>query len=167
MHTSTPFIIQPADDLISQHPALKRLSSQLALKYAHQELVTDNDLQTIGSQLWQALDCGEAYDNACRKAGMAILPIIIASDQAAIQQLPWETLYHPEKQFIGKEPAFSLSRQIVSKDDQPTPLPTEKGPLKILLFTSLTDDQARLDIEKEQERCKRHCYLGLVRDKYN
>ncbi|MCK5897155.1 MAG: CHAT domain-containing protein, partial [Cocleimonas sp.] len=152
MYSSAPFIIQPADDLISQHPALKQLSHQLALKYVHQELVTDNDLQIIGSQLWRALDCTEAYDKACQKAGMAILPLIILSDQAALQQLPWETLYHPEKHFMGKDVAFSLSRQIVSKEHQPTAFPPEKGPLKILLFTSLTDDQARLDIEKEQEQ---------------
>ena len=142
------FTIRPAENLLETHPQLRRLSSDLALKYAHNTLVTDTDLQTMGSQLWQALDCDQAYRDASANAGLQICPVVIESDLPAIQQLPWETLYHPEHGFLGLEPGFALSRHLPGvPHPQVSP---ETGPLRVLLFTAMTEDQARLDVENEQ-----------------
>ena len=79
--------------------------------------------------------------------------LVIESDDPAVLQLPWETLCHPEFGFLGRHVAFTLSRAIPSKGVW---LPSvEKGPLRILLFTSLPDDLTendQLQIEKEQAR---------------
>ncbi len=90
---------------------------------------------------------------------MQILPIVISSDNAAIQQLPWETLCHPDSGFFTISPRYTWNRAIPNQ--QPLPEITS-GPLRILLFTALpestetditkitTKDQARLNIEEEQ-----------------
>jgi hypothetical protein len=69
-----------------------------------------------------------------------------------VLQLPWETLHHPELGFLGRDPAFALSRRPVPPPDG-TPVP-ERGPLRVLLFTSLPEDldpeRGRLDVEAEQ-----------------
>jgi len=151
---SNPFIIQPPDDLTQQRPELHHLSSQLARKYADGQVVAEADLRAMGSMLWSALPpgTGEAFDAARREAGMAILPVIIASGAPKAQALPWETLYHPSHGFIGKHPGFTLTRRIQAAPEDPAPL--DKGPLRILLFTALPDDvnpeTERLNVEEEQ-----------------
>ncbi len=147
-YTTSPFIIPVADNLLTQHPQLKHLSHALALKYAHNELVTEVDLQKVGRLLWQALAIDDMYQSHCASKGRRICPIIISSQNAAIQQLPWETLYQPDKGFLGKQRGFTLSRHL--PETQADNIPLETGPLRVLLFTSMSEDQARLDVEQEQ-----------------
>jgi tetratricopeptide (TPR) repeat protein len=146
------FIIRPQKGLLQQHPELKRAGNALALKYVFHELVTEKDLQAIGRGLWQALDIGNEFSQSQQMAGRHILPIIIESDDAAMQQLPWEALWHPEHGFLGKSAAFTLFRSFPgAPSDSSTP---ETGPLRVLLFTSLPGDldaeRSRLDVEEEQ-----------------
>jgi CHAT domain-containing protein len=106
----------------------------------------------MGEMLWQALDITADFEAARQQVGTAVLPILIESSVAAIQRLPWETLYHPTDGFLGKSPAFTLCRQIPGHSFERQPL--QPGPLRVLLFTSLPDDldaeKARLDVEEEQ-----------------
>ncbi len=142
-----PFVIHPPDDLVRQYPDLRRMSQQLASLYAERQVVVaDEHLQAMGGALWRAL--GERaqsdFDAARANAGAVILPIVIQSAAADVQALPWETLHHPTLGFLGKHPAFTLTRRITTRAPQ-TKL--DKGPLKVLLFTSLPDD---VDAEKER-----------------
>lgn len=106
------FILRPADDLLQHHPALKKLSEQLAKVYASKtKLITEEELKTIGLTLWQALDADDdftAYQQ--QQNGNNITPIVIASSDPAIQQLPWETLYHPQHGFLAKHKGYTVSR---------------------------------------------------------
>ena len=150
----TPFVIHPANDLTHQRPELRRMSHALSLKYASQQVVTEEALQVIGRALWSALDLNlqNAFDIAHRATGASILPIIIESEEASVQALPWETLYHPTYGFIGKHGGFTLTRRV--KVNQDGLIPLDKGPLRVLLFTSLPDDadpeHGRLNVEEEQ-----------------
>lgn len=148
----SPYIIRPPADLVQQKPELRRWSAQLSLKFASQQVVTDAELQAIGGALWEALNVQETFDDAHQAAGNAILPVIIESGAADLQYLPWEILHHPALGFLGKHPAFTLTRRIQKPGDALPPL--QKGPLRVLLFTSLPDDvnpeKGRLDVEEEQ-----------------
>ena len=161
-----PFVIQPPAELPQQSPHIKREAHALALSFAHQELVTDERLQQIGVSLWRVLGEGihVAFAQACQYAGNKVLPIIIESAAAAIQNLPWELLHHPEHGFLGREPRFSLSRRIPSGDIEPEPL--QRGPLRVLLFTSLPEDQdaerSRLAVEEEQENVLEALLQGVL-----
>ncbi|MBP6472801.1 MAG: tetratricopeptide repeat protein, partial [Chloroflexi bacterium] len=155
--SKTPFVIRPRIDLLTQHPQLGHASANLALKYAFHYVVTDDELQAIGQGLWAALQAADpeleaAFDRARQQAGTAVLPLVIDSDQAAIQRLPWETLYHPTHGFLGKSPAFTLLRQVAAAPSEPPIL--QSGPLRVLLFTSLPDDlnaeTGRLSVEEQQ-----------------
>ena len=147
-----PLIIEPAADLLDRYPAIGRASQQLALAYAYGQVVHEDQLQAMGHILWQALDITAVFDTAQQQAGTAVLPLIITSDQPAIQGLPWETLHHPTHGFLGQSSAFSLSRHLPGRPLATQPVP--QGPLKVLLFTSLPDDldaeKARLNVEEEQ-----------------
>jgi len=127
------------------------MAARLALRYVHRELVTDEMLQAMGAALWRALDAD--LERARAAAGLGVLPILIESDQPAVLQLPWETLHHPELGFLGRDPAFALSRRLGPASDTAPIL--EQGPLRVLLFTSLPEDldpeRGRLDIESEQD----------------
>jgi len=147
-----PFVIQPPADLVEKRPELQRYGRQLSLKYASRQVVTDAELKAVGSALWDALGVQKDFDAAHAAAGNAILPVVIESHAANLQALPWEILYHPSLGFLGKHPAFTLARRIQPPGgDAPPP---QKGPLRVLLFTSLPDDvhpeQGRLDVEEEQ-----------------
>jgi tetratricopeptide (TPR) repeat protein len=150
----TPFIIHPPDDLVQKQPALRHLSSKLAQEYADRKVVREEDLQAMGSMLWSALGPAvqAAFDAAHAGAGAAILSILIESGASDVQALPWETLYHPTHRFVGKHPAFTLTRRIEAAPE--ASLPLDRGPLRVLLFTSLPDDvdpeKGRLDVEEEQ-----------------
>ena len=113
----TPFTIHPPDDLARKQPELRRLSHALSLKYASRQVVTEKDLQAMGSALWSALDLQNEFDTVHHMAGAAILSIIIESDSAEAQALPWETLYHPVDGFIGKHAGFTLTRRIKAAPD--------------------------------------------------
>lgn len=146
------FIIRPQADLPQRHPELKHLSNGLARKYASHELVVEEELQQVGQELWQVLEQEEEFEQIRQRTGRHILPLIIESNAAAIQQLPWETLYHPELGFLGKSTHYALSRCIpgsLAEGSAP-----ERGPLRVLLFTSLPDDvdaeRSRLNVEEEQ-----------------
>ena len=102
----TPFVIRPAEDLLTDYPDLLRASQTLARNFAHGRLATDEALQQIGHALWQVLAADDAFAQAHTQSGTQILPLIIESDDAAIQQLPWETLYHPDHGFLGKASGF-------------------------------------------------------------
>lgn len=149
-----PFIIRPDSDMLKRHPGLKHAANTLSIDYAFKKLVTEDDLKSFGLSLWQALDLTDDFDQAHKEARAKILPVIIESDNAAIQQLPWEALYHPEQGFLGKSPGFALSRQFNAETADQGKL--ETGPLRVLLFTSLPDDldaeTGRLDVEEEQAR---------------
>ncbi len=147
-----PLILVPDSAMLRHSPNLIRQAAQLSQSYADRKLfVTDAILQAIGTALWHALNADEKLQTAKQEAGQAILPIVIASDDPAILQLPWETLYHPDYGFLGRHEGFTLSRTIPSMT---TGLPDiEQGPLKILLFSSLPDDlgdEDQLQIETEQ-----------------
>ncbi len=149
----SPFVLHPPADLLEQRPDLRRMASELAHHYAEGRPVSDAYLQAIGSALWDAANVSVAdFDAAMQQAGMAILPLMIQSTVPAVQALPWETLYHPVQGFLGKHPAFTLSRQIVADVTKARPL--AQGPLRVLLFTSLPDDvdaeRSRLKVEEEQ-----------------
>jgi tetratricopeptide (TPR) repeat protein len=147
---ATPFIIHPKAQLIADHPQLVSLSKQLSIKYVHDHVVTDDDLQQVGALLWHALNIEADFNTAKQAAGSQILPIVIATDNPALFSLPWECLHHPQEGFLAKNPRYTLSRQWqqMSLGDVP------KGALQVLLFTSQPDDlnaeKARLDIETEQ-----------------
>jgi len=143
------FLICPADHLLERHPHIKRLSAQLANAYANKKVVrTDDNLKAIGSALWQALELDKDFVEHQQQSGNSIIPIIIESSNPVIQQLPWETLYQAEKGFLGRHKAYSLSRRIPNTASYQHPPQT--GPLRILLFTSMTEDQSRLNVETEQ-----------------
>lgn len=146
------FIIRPSPDLLKVHPELRHISHALALQYAFQEkVVTDKELENIGSRLWQAIGMTAGFNEARLQAGTAPLDIIIESDNPAIQQLPWETLHHPELRFLGRHENFTLSRRLSAA---PTTAPLCKEPLRVLLFSALPDDldaeTGRLNSEEEQ-----------------
>jgi tetratricopeptide (TPR) repeat protein len=147
-----PLIICPPDDLVRTNPNLARMSRRLANKYADRQVVTDDDLRSMGRLLWNSLAVQTAFQAAQRDAGRAILPLIIESRAAEIQSLPWETLYHPEHGFLGRHPSFTLTRRIGPTND--TAIQFQKGPLRVLLFTSLPEDanlkMGRLNVEEEQ-----------------
>jgi tetratricopeptide (TPR) repeat protein len=146
------WVIRPPADLIRDQPVLGRIATDLALRYAHRELVTENMLQAMGDALWRSLDAAVDLEQARASAGIKILPVVVESSQPVVLQLPWETLHHPELGFLGRDPAFALSRRPAPPLD-PTPVP-ERSPLRVLLFTSLPEDldpeRGRLDVEGEQ-----------------
>ncbi|MCE7918099.1 MAG: hypothetical protein DPW21_08150, partial [Anaerolineae bacterium] len=149
----TPFVIKPLADLVKQLPALRHQALKLAQLYADGSvLLTDETLQSMGAALWQALNIDAEFNAACQQANGQILPIIVESDGAEIQALPWETLYHPVYGFIGSNLAFTLTRRTI--ETEPTQQELDKGPLRILLFTSLPEDldaeHERLNVEEEQ-----------------
>lgn len=148
----TPFIIHPPEDLVRKQPDLRRLSHSLGLKYASSQVVTEEDLQIMGGALWSVLNLKDTFDAAHKSAGAAILSIIIESGAADVQALPWETLFHPTHGFLGKHAGFTLTRRM--GEPQVSTLQLEKGPLRVLLFTSLPDDvdpeKSRLNVEEEQ-----------------
>ena len=150
--TISPFIIHPPADLRRTHPGIYRNSQVLARAYAFSQYVNDEQLQVIGRQLWHALDCTAAFDAAAAAAGTNTLPVIIASDDVDTHTLPWETLYHPERGFLGTASGLTLLRQLPGH--RPALPPLETGPLRVLLFTSLPDDldahSGRLNVEEEQ-----------------
>ncbi|MBX3038590.1 MAG: tetratricopeptide repeat protein [Anaerolineales bacterium] len=150
---SNPYIIHPSDEL-AKNIDLRNLTRSLAIKYADGHVVTDDDLQIMGRMLWNALGVQDEFDAAVKAAGDAILSIIIESDRPEVQAFPWETLYHPTHGFIGRNSAFTLTRRIAEgKSSQAT---LEKGPLRVLLFTSLPDnvdaELGRLNVEEEQDQ---------------
>ena len=101
------FRIQPAADLLQKHPDIMHLSNQLALRYAHHELVDNKMLQTVGQALCQAVNLDAEFDALVAKTGPQILPITLESADAAILQLPWEALYHAQQGF------FSLTKRLL------------------------------------------------------
>ena len=147
-----PLILRPPDDFVHQNPHLRHTSQDLARKYASHEMVTEAELKAVGRQLWEAIDMDDGLDRAKEECGLAILPLIVESGIADVQLLPWETLHHPKYGFLGKSKQFTLTRRLRSKAAA-APAPA-KGPLRILLFTSLPDDlnpeTARLNVEEEQ-----------------
>lgn len=147
-----PFVIHPSDEL-GKNIDLKNLSRNLATKYADGHVVTDDDLQIMGRNLWNVLsaDAQSAFEVARKGAGEKILPVVIHSDTADVQALPWETLFHPTYGFIGKNPDFTLTRRGSAQEATGG---LDQGPLRVLLFTSLPanvdPERSRLKVEEEQ-----------------
>ncbi|MBE0671408.1 MAG: tetratricopeptide repeat protein [Anaerolineales bacterium] len=147
-----PFVIQPSDEL-GKNIDLRNLSHNLATKYADGHVVTDDDLQIMGRNLWNGLsaEAQGAFDAARKEAGEKILPVVIHSDAADVQALPWETLFHPTYGFIGKNPDFTLTRRSLAQEATGG---LDQGPLRVLLFTSLPanvdPERSRLKVEEEQ-----------------
>jgi len=163
--TTAPFIIQSPPNLATSHPHIIALTKQLSLQYVHQTVVPEENLKSIGQQLWALLDIEAAFAEAKRRANLQILPLVIVGNPI----LPWECLYHPEEGFLGKHPKYTLSRQY-QYEPVSLPLTLPKGPLRVLLFTSQPDDLAaetmRLDTEAELahvlEALDRPFHQGLV-----
>jgi hypothetical protein len=148
----SPFIIRPDGQLLEDHPDLRHISADLGHAYARGQFVGDEILQAVGRRLWEALGADDALAAARTQAGALTLPIVIAGSDAALQRLPWETLHHPTHGFLALADGFTVLRS----GDGPAPAlpPVARGPLRVLLFTSLPDDldaeQSRLDVEEEQ-----------------
>jgi len=101
---------------------LHALADQLSQKF-QTTTVTEEDLKTIGLQLWESLSLDE---------NSTPLTLIIESDQVQVQSLPWECLYHPKLGFLAKHPDATLSRRLLNFHSQPV----GSTPLRILLFTT-------------------------------
>ncbi len=146
-------VIDILPGILKQDPGLKSLSRQLSIKYVYREMVTEDDLKTVGSRLWEALGMADAIDDARDRAGSRILPLILRAESAEVLALPWECLHHPELGFLGKHDGFTLCRRAPGGAGPIGDPPA--GPLKVLLFTSLPDDldaeKERLNTEAEQE----------------
>ena len=165
---ATPLILHPPADMLEKHPDIRRAAQDLSRQYAaHKMLVTDEQLQSLGSALWQCLEADAELHAAKQQAGTLPLPLMIKTDDPALQVLPWESLHHPEHGFLGRENGFALSRCAAT----PPTLPAlQKGPLRVLLFTSLPNDvdaeKARIDTENEQaqvlEALNPHVQQGTI-----
>jgi tetratricopeptide (TPR) repeat protein len=155
----------PANDLLEREPHLRSLAQQLSLAYVHRQVVTEAFLQRVGEQLWRALQPGDRFDHALQAAGARVLPLVLRSDSALIQSLPWETLYHPQHGFLGRHPGFTLRRRWNLRPAPAEPPPV--GPLKVLLFNSLPEDldaeKERLDLETERDGML-EALLPLIQD---
>ena len=154
MNPVPPLFLTPDSAIIERYPDLLRQSAELSKAYADRHSrISDAALQALGSALWQVLDADEKLQHAKKQAGTGILPLVIASDDPAILQLPWETLYHPDYGFLARHEGFTLSRTIPSIKTGVSDI--EPGPLRILLFSSLPDnlgEKNQLEIEVEQGR---------------
>lgn len=166
-----PFILRPPDDLLESQSDLRHAANKLARAYRHMgddfmqanddssgsvAVVSEDGLRRIGEALWDALVAAdptlpERLDEALAAAGTWLLPLIVESDVAAVQTLPWETLHHPQHGFLGQESRFTLSRRF---PDRAANHPPDLGPLRVVMFTSLPDDvdpeHGRLDVEEQQ-----------------
>lgn len=148
----TPFVIRPSETIAKDFD-LRKMSRNLATKYADGHVVTDDDLQIMGRNLWSLLGVQDDFDAVVKAAEDAIFSVIIESNAPEVQAYPWETLYHPTHGFIGRNPAFTLTRRIAEGKPAQATL-VDKGPLRVLLFTSLPDnvdaEHGRLNVEDEQ-----------------
>lgn len=79
------------------------MADSISSAYEKHLLVEEKHLQAIGQALWDALALGDSLETAKQASGQQVLPIIIASADAAILTLPWETLHHPTYGFLGRE----------------------------------------------------------------
>jgi GTPase SAR1 family protein len=70
-------------------------------------------------------------------------------------------LYHPQLGFLALQAGFALSRRLVAANV--ADLPLEQGPLRVLLFTTMTEDQKRLDVEEEQAQIQ-EALLPMIAD---
>ncbi len=154
LNVADNFVVDIPSDFPARHPHLKSLARQLSIKYARKMAVTEIDLKTVGTALWEALDVPGPFEAARRGTGGKILPLILRSGSPEVLSLPWECLCHPELGFLGMHDGFTLSRQIPDAVSERGGAPPA-GPLKVLLFTSLPDDldaeKERLNTEAEQE----------------
>jgi hypothetical protein len=163
MPLAQPLFLTPKKSLLEDDPTIEQLSKQLSAT-----IPNDNWLKALGEKLWHALDCEATFEQATQSSGTKILPLLIDSNEAHIQQLPWESLYHPEFEFLANNPRFALCRHM--PNSQPMPA-IEHGPLKVLLLTALPDlpegefDRrgVRLNIEEEQAQVL-EALLPLIRE---
>lgn len=84
--------------------------------------ITEEDLKTLGLALWKILPWDESSISSSW---------MIESASMEIQNLPWESLYHPRLGFLARHPEHIFSRRLFPPQFS-APLP--KGPLRILLF---------------------------------
>ncbi len=164
LETAEPLVLEPPRDLLERVPRLNHLARQLSMKYVYKEVVTDDDLEQMGRALWEALDAEADFQRALEDAKPLILPLVIASQDPAVMALPWETLHHPTLGFLGCSPHVTLLRRVGGARTDGAPL--DKGPLRVLLFTSLPDDleeTGRLDTESERENVL-EAFTPWVRD---
>ena len=135
-------MISPPVELLTTKPHLFRLAQQLSEGY-HSHQVTQAELKTIGLALWQVLNLD---------ADSIPPALMIECHHNAIDHLPWECLYHPERGFLGLQSDYTLSRWVRGNHHRTHPLP---GPLKILLFTAQPEktsyQSTPLEVEREQQ----------------
>jgi CHAT domain-containing protein len=142
MHTLTPLVIKPSFELLTQWPNLFMFAQQLRQHY-HTQQVTEAELKTVGMALWQALNLNIPLTSQT---------IVIEQQGNALDDLPWECLYHPQLGFLAKQMNYTLSRRIEGNHAVVNPPPF--GPLNILLWTAqpqaIRPQQAWLDLEREK-----------------
>ncbi len=81
-----PLILRPDESILTRYPELVKLAAELSDIYAdRKKLVTDNALQLIGTLLWRALDADEPFQQARKRAGQHLLPIVIESGKPEIR----------------------------------------------------------------------------------
>ena len=154
----TPFIIRPPAGFVAANPALGRDAADLARAYADPTVyVPEAALEARGRALWTALVAADpalpaAFEAARRAAGNRVLPLIVESDDPAVQSLPWEALCHPTRGFLGRDPTYALSRR--AGGPPPDPAAADPGPLRVVMCTCLPDDldpvYGRLNVEEQQ-----------------
>ncbi len=149
MNTTTNY----SDNFLFIQPNLKNLvalthqARQLSEKF-QSHTATPDDLKTMGSQLWETIQIDLEATPLTPKR------IVIDSDNMAVQNLPWECLYHPQIGFLGRHPDYTVARQMLTKDTQifqnvPT---VPVGPLNILLFTTQPENIPQQPLETDVEQ---------------
>jgi hypothetical protein len=151
MFHPTPFIISPPPNLLITYPHLQSLVQELSQYYSKNSM-TEEHLKTIGLALWEVLGIDTTLPSK---------NLMIKCHGNAVDNLPWECLYHPKLGFLAKRLDYTLSRYIKNHQNNQNPksifkkiLPP-KGPLNILLITALPEKLSQqlgpLEIELEQQ----------------
>jgi tetratricopeptide (TPR) repeat protein len=137
---------------------LRRLGHEFGKALEAGAVIDEQALQVIGRALWATGIDTDAVTAALETARASGEParVVIESDQAAVQDLPWELLYHDHDElgFIGLHPQLAVLRRLRPVSGE-API-GKAAPLRVLVFNASPDDLApssgRLDLEQEQEK---------------
>lgn len=173
------FLLTPSATKLADYPQLLQQVYQLATHY-QTGCVTEDELKILGLALWHIVDekvtlpallpfdkrglereC--SFQTPPSQGDFSLLPcdqdgieerfsLVIVSNEASIQALPWECLYHPSQGFLGKHPSYTLSRS-VSIPFCPGMKEKPSTMLNILLYTAHTR-HAPLALEAERDHLR-------------
>ena len=115
--------------------------SQISLPSALNASLAHTNPQAYGQLLWQCLE------NIGYRLPSAGEYLQINSDDPHIQQLPWETLAHPQHGYLAHGLNLNISRALPKTSPQCKP--AQNSPVQILLFN--TQVKQRLGLEQEQQ----------------